>query len=337
MADCRISVVVPVYNEQEVLPELIRRLESVCDQMPAAEWQVIFVNDGSDDRTEDIIADKVAADSRFSLVCLSRNFGHQAALSAGLDHADGDAVISMDADLQDPPEIFPELIEQWKAGFDVVYAVRKDRREPLLLRLAYKVFYRLLRFFAKIEIPLHAGDFCLMDGEIARQLARMPERNRFLRGLRAWVGFRQTGVEYSRPKRFAGRSKYTLSKLVRLACDGFVSFSDVPLRLATWLGLAASAAGFLMLAWVFGTRFLGIVGPQGWTSLIAVVLFMSGVQLLVLGVIGEYLVQVGNEVRGRPIYLVHRRLGFRDGERKPFVEEAPSGNHVTDTVSFRAA
>jgi dolichol-phosphate mannosyltransferase len=223
------------------------------------------------------------------------------------------------------------------AGFDVVYAIRRDRKESLLLRLAYKVFYRLLRLIAKIEIPMHAGDFCLMDGEVARQLTQLPERNRFLRGLRAWVGFRQTGVEYSRPTRFAGRSKYTLFKLVRLAVDGFVSLSDIPLRLATWLGLAASAAGFLLLIWVFGTRFLGIVAPQGWTSLIAVVLFMSGVQLLVLGVIGEYLVRVGNEVRRRPLYLVRRRMGFGDVQRKAFAAEDTSGDPGTDTISLRAA
>jgi dolichol-phosphate mannosyltransferase len=305
-----VSIVIPVFNESAVLPELFRRLKVVCDMLVDFDWQVIFVDDGSTDATQALVSAQNKCDRRFALVALSRNFGHQAAISAGLDHARGDAVVTMDADLQDPPELIAQFLDRWKEGYQIVYAVRKTRKEGPVLRLAYAGFYRLMRFLARIEIPLDAGDFCLMDAQVVREISALPERNRFLRGLRAWVGFKQTGQFYDRPARFAGETKYSWFKLLHLAVSGLVAFSDIPLRLATWLGFAASMCGFALLIWVFATRYAGLVGPHGWTSLIAVVLFMSGIQLLILGIIGEYLAVIDREVRHRPVYIVGRRLGL---------------------------
>jgi len=314
----KLCVVIPVFNEEENVQELITRLLRVFDSVPEIAGQVVFVNDGSRDGTVDLIVERCRNEPRIALIDLSRNFGHQAALSAGLAHADGDAVVTMDADLQDPPELIPDLMARWRQGYEVVYAVRRRRKEAVLKRLAYSMFYRLQRAIAKIDLPLDAGDFCLMDRRVVEVVVSLPEYNRFLRGLRGWVGFRQTGLEYDRPARFAGETKYSWSKLLSLAVSGFVGFSTLPLRAAVWLGLLASAFGLILMVWVVATKVFQLYAPRGWASMIAVVLFLGGVQLLVLGVMGEYLGNVYDEVRRRPVFVVRRLIGF-DRDRAPTV------------------
>jgi glycosyltransferase involved in cell wall biosynthesis len=310
----RLCVVSPVFNEEANLPELTRRLRTALDGVPGLDWHVVFVNDGSCDRTAPMIVELGKADGRFGLVDLSRNFGHQAALSAGLAYADGDVVVLMDSDLQDPPELLPELIAKWKEGFEVVYAVRRNRKESGLKKAAYFLFYRINRFIAQIEIPLDAGDFCLMDRVVVDALQRLPEYNRFLRGLRSWVGFRQTGLEYDRPDRFAGTTKYPFWKLLNLAVSGFLGFSTVPLRAAAWLGLATACLGLLLVVWAVGSRLLGINVQPGWASQMATMLVLGGVQLVMLGVLGEYVGNINDEVRRRPIFIVRKtyRVGPMD-------------------------
>jgi dolichol-phosphate mannosyltransferase len=248
------------------------------------------------------------------VVHLSRNFGHQAALQAGLDVASGDAIVVMDADLQDPPELLPELVTKWRDGYDVVYAIRRMRRESLWKRTAYATFYRTLKIISEVDTPLDAGDFCLMDRRVVDSLVALPERNRFLRGLRCWVGFRQTGVEYERQARNAGQSKYTLRKLISLALSGYVGFSTFPLRLAAWLGALSAVAGFLLAIWVIVSRLTDPRVPQGWASTSSLILFVGGVQLIILGILGEYLGRVYYEVRSRPLYLVRSRSGFSEDQ-----------------------
>jgi dolichol-phosphate mannosyltransferase len=299
-----LSVVVPVYNEAENLHPLCARLLPVLERIAGEAYEVLFVDDGSRDESAAIVAELNRGNPRLRGVHLSRNFGHQAALQAGLDRATGRAIVLMDADLQDPPELLPELVQRWREGFDVVYAVRRTRRERAWKRLAYHVFYRLLKAMSAIDAPVDAGDFCLMDARVVQTIATMPEQHRFLRGLRAWVGFRQTGVEYDRPARLAGEPKYTFRKLVNLALAGYVGFSTLPLRAAAWLGFACASAGFALAGFSIVARLTRPGVPQGWASTIAVILFIGGLQLIILGVIGEYLGRVYDEVRRRPSYIV---------------------------------
>ena len=324
-----LSVVLPVYDEVANLRTLAGRLAPVLERITQGAWEAVFVDDGSSDGSGEAVDALHREDPRFKVLHLSRNFGHQAALSAGLDVAAGQAVVLMDADLQDPPELIETFVERWRAGCDVVYAVRRARREGPVKRLAYAVFYRTMRRLADIDVPLDAGDFCLMDRAVVDELVAMPERQRFLRGLRAWVGFRQAGVEYDRDARVGGRPKYTFRKLVRLALSGYVGFSSVPLRASAWLGFAAAGTGFLLAVWAISTKVLGIASPRGWASTVAIVLFLGGVQLLVLGVIGEYLGRVYDEVRARPTYVVRRRLGFAEN----VVPAAPERRTANDPRS----
>jgi glycosyltransferase involved in cell wall biosynthesis len=305
-----VSVIFPVYNERENLRALTEQVHPVLEEAASGDFEVIFVDDGSRDGSSEILDGLSAGDRRYRVVHLSRNFGHQAALQAGLDHAGGDAVVLMDADLQDPPELLARLIEKWREGYDVVYAVRRKRKESIWKRAAYAAFYRSLKAVADIETPLDAGDFCLMDRRVAEALVGLRERNRFLRGLRSWVGFRQVGVEYERQARHAGEPKYTLRKLIGLAVSGYVGFSALPLRIAAWLGVLSACGGFGLFVWVVIVRYTKPVVPQGWASTSALVLFVGGVQMVMLGVIGEYLGRVYDEVRGRPLYLVGSRVGF---------------------------
>jgi polyisoprenyl-phosphate glycosyltransferase len=311
-----LAIVIPVYNEQENLAELHDRLLRVCSSIPGLDWQVIFVNDGSSDKTASLILERHQLDVRFTLVDLSRNFGHQAAISAGLAHADADATVVMDADLQDPPELIPQFLERWREGYEVDYAVRRRRKESMLKRAAYAGFYRLMRLIAKIDIPLDAGDFCLMDRRVVEVLVGLPECNRFIRGLRSWIGFRQAGVEYDRAERFAGTTKYSMRKLVRLALSGFIGFSSMPLRLAAWLGFAAASLGLVLGIWTVLVKLLKENVPIGWSSNTAIVLFLGGTQLLMLGIFGEYLGNVYDEVRNRPVFIVRRRVGVPDPEQR---------------------
>lgn len=300
-----ISVVIPVYNEEKVLPELCRQLYSTMSAL-GEPWEVIFVNDGSQDRSSEILRAIPPGDGQVKIVEFSRNFGHQAAITAGIDHARGDAVIVMDSDLQDPPEILPQMVERWKQGVEVVYAVRSKRKESHLKRSCYYLFYRLLKVASNTDIPLDAGDFCLMDRSVVDQLQQLQEHGRFVRGLRAWVGFKQEPLEYMRNARFAGKEKYTWLKLLRLALDGVLSFSYAPLRVATFVGLIVSLASFvegirIIYLKIFTDRFI-----HGVAALSVFVLFLGGMILLALGLIGEYLGRIYEEVKGRPVYIVRK-------------------------------
>lgn len=312
-----LSLVIPCYNEAEVLPLLRERLTRSLEKLGGA-WEVILVDDGSRDATFAQLAAMHQQDARFKSIAFSRNFGHQAAISAGLAHATGEAVAIMDADLQDPPEILAACLEKLGEGFDVVYAVRRKRKENFLKRSAYALFYRLLKLVAEVEIPLDSGDFCVMSRRFADVLRQMPERNIFMRGLRAWTGFRQTGLEYERSARAAGETKYPFTKLLKLAMDGVFAFSNVPLRLATYLGFTAVGlslcAGLFIVGWrLAGFEFMGHTAKElpGWAAVVGVALFFGGLQLVLLGIMGEYLGRIYTEVKHRPRWVVRQTLGVR--------------------------
>jgi dolichol-phosphate mannosyltransferase len=300
----RLSIGIPVFNEDEVLPELLRRVTHVLDQIPGGPHEVVFVDDGSTDGSRRLLLRAARHDVRIKVVTLSRNFGHQAALSAALDHASGDALVLMDADLQDEPEVIPQFIRLYEAGADVVFARRASRQEGWLLQVAYKTFYRVISTLSDVQLPLDSGDFALLGARVVDAVRRLPEHQRYLRGLRAWVGFTQVGLDVQRPARFAGQPKYSTRRLIKLALDGICSFSVVPLRAAALAGLAAlCAAGAFSLYAVYVRLVRGTV-PEGFTASLVVTTFLSGVQLLFLGVIGEYLGRVYGETKGRPSYVV---------------------------------
>ncbi len=307
----RYSIVVPVYNEEEVLPEFYDRIRLVVDGLDGPA-EIIFVNDGSADRSLAILKGFSGNDRRVRIVSLSRNFGHQAAITAGLAHAGGDAVAVLDADLQDPPELLPKFFKGLGEGWDVVYGIRKERKEGAPKRLAYFVFYRLLRWMADIHMPLDSGDFCAMSRRVVDHLNAMPESGRFVRGLRAWLGLRQTGIVYERDRRHAGVPKYTLLKLLKLSVDGLFSFSYVPLRLIVAMGLAISLLSFLGVLVVL-YRYLFTTYVPGYTSLAILILFIGGVQLLTLGMIGEYIGRISQQVKSRPLFVVDECTGFDQG------------------------
>ena len=303
------SIVIPILNEQEIIPKLYQRLKDVMDEFDSSS-EVIFVDDGSSDRSFELLQDIHKTDPRFKILQFSRNFGHQVAISAGLDHAIGEAVIMMDGDLQDPPELLPQFIGKWKEGYDVVYAIRKRRTENILKRLAYSIFYRILRKLSYLDIPLDAGDFCLMDKRVVDVIKQMPERNRFVRGLRSWAGFRQLGLEYQRDRRFAGEPKYTFMGLVGLAYDGLFSFSTAPLRMAVYVGFLVSAAAFLGSLWVIYQKLFHAIAIVGWASTIVVLTFLGGMILLTLGLLAEYVRRTFEEVKQRPLYIIKNTVGL---------------------------
>ena len=305
----RISLVFPVYNEEQVLPVLYDRVRELLVQLPY-EAEVILVNDGSRDGSLELLKRFHAADPRFKVIDFSRNFGHQVAITAGIDFATGDAVILLDADLQDPPELLPQFLQQWEAGYQVVYAVRRKRKEHLFKRMAYATFYRVLQRISNIAMPLDAGDFCLMDRVVVDTLKAMQERNRFVRGLRSWAGFQQIGLEYDRAQRHSGEVKYTMSKLMRLALDGIFAFSYFPLQLASYTGFIISGASFLgILVYLYREIFVG-GEPRGFPTLVILILFLGGIQLISLGVIGEYIGRIYDEVKRRPTYVVKQTYGL---------------------------
>lgn len=308
-----LSVVVPVYNEEEVLPQFYERLKSALTTVPCAA-EIVFVDDGSGDRTPLLLAAMAREDPRVRVLTFTRNFGHQAALCAGLDHCTGDATMMIDADLQDPPELVREFYAKWKEGYDVVFGRRQRLREGVAKRVIYHLFYRLLRFLANIDIPLDTGDFSLVDRRVVLALRDLPERTRFLRGLRSWVGRRQLGIEYVRQVREAGESKYSLAKLFKLAFDGIFSFSTAPLKLALVLGLMVSAVGFVVIGLLVYLRLVRSFDLPGWTSLMVVVLFLGGIQLTTVGIVGEYVARIYEEVKRRPIYLLARGSDVRGQE-----------------------
>lgn len=297
----RVSVIIPLHNEEESLEALHSRLSGVLTTL--GDYEIIFVDDGSRDRSVQIVFDLQRQDPAVRLVRLTRNFGKEAALAAGMDTARGAAVIVMDADLQDPPEVLPDLIQQWERGFEVVYAVRRKRKEALWKRAGYHLFYRVMRVVADVDMPLDAGDFCLMDRRVVEVVRRLPEKNRFMRGLRSWAGFEQTGVEYERPMRYAGDTKFTLRKLVKTAVEGMMAFTSAPLRLAAYVGFLAAAAGLLFLGAAVYDRFAGNT-PDGWTALVSIALLLGGTQLIVTGVLGAYVARIYEETKRRPMYVV---------------------------------
>ena len=304
-----LSVVVPIHDEEGSLADLHRRLAAALDGL--GDWELILVDDGSRDASFERMLELRAGDERVRLVRLSRNFGHQVALTAGLDLASGDAVIVMDGDLQHPPEVIPELVAKWREGYEVVYGVMSERTgETWFKRTTASLYYRLLRRLTDIEVPLSAGDFRLIDRKAVDAFLSLRERARYVRGMFSWIGFRQIGVDYAAPARSAGRSKYTVGRMVRLALNGIFSFSNVPLRLVLTLGFVVSGLAIVETMYALVGRLGGFYTVPGWASLVIAVSFLGGVQLIVLGVIGEYVGLIYDEVKRRPIYLVRELHGF---------------------------
>src|SRR5919106_3597762 len=310
------SVVVPIYNEAQVLPALYRRLTSVLQQM-GEPYEVIFVNDGSTDESSRLLLDFCSKDTRLKVITFSRNFGHQVAITAGLDYSSGDVVIVLDGDLQDPPEVIPQLVAQWQAGNDVVFAVRSSRDGKTFLKGApASLFYRMLRHLTTTDIPVDAGDFRLMSRTAVTALRSIRERNRFVRGLVGWIGFRHATVKYARDSRYAGATKYPFRKMLGFALNGIFSFSFRPLQMATYLGFGVSLLSFIYLLYAIWLKLFTNQVVQGWASVMVAVLFVGGVQLISLGVMGEYIGRIHEEVKQRPLYLVESVVGFETaGER----------------------
>ncbi len=312
-----LSLVVPVFNEADVFDRLVDRLQATMDQA-AFRSEAVLVDDGSTDGTRDRIQEICRADARFRGVLLSRNFGHQRAVSAGLDYARGKAVGVLDGDLQDPPELILDFYNKLAEGYGVVYAIRQKRKEGIVKRFCYWAFYRLLRKLAAIEIPLDSGDFCLMSRAVVDQIRNMPERHRFIRGMRSWVGFRQTGIAYDRDQRHAGDSKYTFSKLVLLAIDGLLTFSELPLRLATFAGTTIAGMSILWAFYLLAWRWFATSELPGFATVACGMFFLGGIQLIGMGILGEYIARIHNEVKGRPIYIVEHL--FEQADRMPSVQ-----------------
>jgi dolichol-phosphate mannosyltransferase len=306
-----------VYNEEATLDVLF---STIRDRVAALgiSYEVVLIDDGSRDRTGEMLAEMARRDQRFRSVHFSRNFGHQAAVTAGLHFARGSAVVVMDADLQDPPDLLAAMLDRWREGYHVVYAQRVKRHaEGVLKRGIAFAYYRLLQHLTDVDIPADTGDFCLMDRRVVDLLNRMPERNRYLRGLRAWLGFRQTAVQFERPPRVAGEPKYTFFKSLGLGINGIVAFSRVPLRIATYLGITASAVSIVLTLWAVYQRLVGNDTVRGWASTLVVVLLLGGVQLLMIGILGEYLSRIYDEVKQRPMYVIGELRGFEESRAHP--------------------
>jgi polyisoprenyl-phosphate glycosyltransferase len=306
----RYSFVVPIFNEEGTLPELERRLRGVLDRLDG-EAEVVLVDDGSVDRSGALIDEMHRRDPRFKVIRFTRNFGHQMAVTAGLDRASGDATIVLDGDLQDPPELALDLIARWHEGYEIVYAVRADRRnEPFLRRTVIGLSYRLLHRLANIDLPPDAGDFRLVDRTALDQFRQLRESNRYVRGLFAWTGFRSTGVPYRRDPRFAGKTKYPVGRLITLGVDGLIGFSRVPLQIAVILGFLVSLSSFVFGIVAIALRIAHIGVVPGWASVVVVVSFLGGVQLIVTGMMGTYVGRIYEEVKDRPLYVVRETRGF---------------------------
>lgn len=322
-----ISIVVPCYNEEPVILETHRRLAAVAAGLAPTRCEFVYVDDGSGDKTLEILRQIQAGCADARVVGLSRNFGHQIATTAGIEHAAGDAVVVIDADLQDPPEVIPEMVGRWLDGYDVVYGLRTERPGETWFKLwTARTFYRLLGRASRIQIPSDVGDFRLMSRRAVDALLAMPERDRFLRGMVSWVGFRQVAVLYQRAPRLAGESKYPLMKMIRFAVDGILSFSFTPLRLAMWTGFGAMGMAFVGIVYAILLRLYTHDWVRGWASIFVAVLFVGGVQLVCLGIVGEYIGRIYEEVKQRPLYFVQERLGFGqeeggDGDGRPATHE----------------
>jgi dolichol-phosphate mannosyltransferase len=303
------SLVIPVFNEEKLIDELVKRTIAAIETF-TGNYEVIFVDDGSTDQSLTKILSWRAKNQKIKLLSLSKNFGHQAAFTAGLEHTSGRIVGMMDGDLQDPPELLPQMIASWKKGYDVVYTVKKSRREAALKRFAFKSFYRVLHSLSAIDIPMDAGNFSLLDRRVVDVLRSMPERNRYISGMRAWAGFQQIAIPYDRGARFAGEPQMSLGRLIRLALDGIFSFSDIPLRMAIYLGLAAAVVSFAGGLFVLYAKLFTDKAIMGWASTIISITFVGGMILLTLGVIGEYISRIYEEVKRRPLYVIRDKVGF---------------------------
>jgi len=309
-----LSVVIPVYNEEETIPELDRRLRAFLGELGET-WEVVFVDDGSRDGSAAMLEALAAQEPRYKVISFGRNFGHQIAITAGMDRAEGESVVVMDADLQDPPELVREMLARWRQGFDVVYAVRQRRLgETWFKRLSASIFYRLFRALLGFDVMLDAGDFRLMSRPVVLTLRSLRERHRFIRGLVGWIGFRQSSVSYVRPERFAGVTKYPLRKMLGFAFDGITSFSTLPLRMATWLGALAGLLAMGLGAWAFYVKVHGVSAVPGWTTIMILVALGSSMQLLVIGILGAYVGRIYEEVQRRPLYTVAKELNFAAGQ-----------------------
>lgn len=306
-----LSMVIPCYNEEEVIGETIKRLRIFCAELVDLDVELIFVDDGSRDRTRGLLKSYAAEDSRIRLIAFARNFGHQIAVTAGIDAACGDAVVLIDADLQDPPEVVHEMIAKWREGYDVVYGTRTERPGESAFKLATaRSFYRILNRLSDVPIPLDTGDFRLMSRNVVDTLRAMPERDRFVRGMVSWVGFKQIALPYKRAERFAGESKYPLRKMIRFATDGILSFSTKPLQMSVALGMLAASLALIGIFYALGLRIFTNIWVEGWTALMIAILFLGGVQLICVGILGEYIGRIYNEIKNRPLYVVQEYLGF---------------------------
>jgi glycosyltransferase involved in cell wall biosynthesis len=319
-----ISVIVPVFNEIDVIDACYERLTGVLKSLDGFDYELMFVDDGSTDRSHPRMLELQGRDKNLKIIRFSRNFGHQIAITAGLDAARGDAIVVIDADLQDPPEIIPDMIAKWRDGYDVVYGVRRQRAgESRIKRATAAVFYRMLRRFTNIEIPVDVGDFRLISSRAAMQLRQLREKDRFVRGLVSWIGFPQTGVSYDREERYAGSTKYPYRKMLKFAVDGITSFSNMPLKLASWLGYLASLFAFIYLLSVFVQKMMGHT-VEGWATIMVAMLFLGGVQLICIGIIGEYIGRIFNETKARPMYVIESI----DGDSVPGNQTGNQDGHV---------
>ena len=306
----RYSVIVPMFNEEAVIQETYKRLTEIMMQT-REEYEIIFVNDGSRDRTSEIVTMLCEQDAHIRMLNFSRNFGHQIAITAGMDYAAGQAIVVIDADLQDPPEVILQMIAKWKEGFDVVYGRRSERKgETWFKKLTARMFYRLLRYMTNVEIPVDTGDFRLIDRKVLEVMRKFTEKNRYVRGLVSWIGFKQTEVLYVREERFAGETKYPLRKMIRFAMDAITSFSYKPLKLATYLGFIMSMISFVYLIYALYTKLFTTRAEPGWTSTVAINLFFNGIMFIILGVIGEYVGRIYDESKNRPLYIIRDEIGY---------------------------
>lgn len=309
-----VSIIIPVYCEEKVVEECYKRIKTTMDSLASYDYELIFVDDGSYDDTLSILEQIAAHDTKVKIISLSRNFGHQIAITAGLDRASGDTAVVIDADLQDPPELIPKMLEKWEKGYQVVYAKRTAREgERRLKRWTASLFYWLLNKLTDIKIPQNTGDFRLMDRKVVLEMRKMKERNRFVRGLSSWVGFSQIGVEYKRNQRYAGETKYSLRKMLKFAFDGIFSFSQKPLKIALNIGFFSIFVGLLLIIYVFlGKIFFPDITVPGWASLLIAVVFFGGVQLFTIGIIGEYIGRIYDEIKNRPLYIIKKEMNFKE-------------------------
>lgn len=334
-----LSIIIPCFNEARVIKETLVRIDRVCQSIPDMDTELICIDDGSVDETYSILESFAHSEPRLRVIRLSRNFGHQIAVSAGLDAAKGEAIVIIDADLQDPPELIPEMLDKWRQGFDVVYAQRTERPgESRFKKTSASLFYRVLQRLSDIPIPIDTGDFRLISRRVAQTLSDMPERDRFVRGMTSWVGFRQTALPYKRAARHAGETKYTLLKMMRLATDGIMSFSTKPLQISIALGLLCAGIATCGIAYALFMRLFTDIWVQGWTALMIAVLFLGGIQLITIGILGGYVGRIYLESKRRPLYVVSALVGFNRDRITEAAEQRTQSNgrskHAMDGSGF---